>query len=190
LLKNVKASHGVDLAYLYYLPFCSVFTSKDNFHVQIVPLFLGPNQEFIDGTQFKEDLKKLNEYYSALSTDVLKTGLINFAAYPPEDADFFVTRMWDRFLPRWRSIKAEPKPERSVEEEKQLVEEIDQLSQPSLPSHDKRDIDKVDYAQVVRMVLPRKGKWLRFSEKQIRQMYEQKSKQASGSGKPFSGEAV
>jgi hypothetical protein len=31
LLKNVKASHQVDLAYLYYLPFCSVFTSRDNF---------------------------------------------------------------------------------------------------------------------------------------------------------------
>jgi hypothetical protein len=34
LLRNVKASHQVDLAYLYYLPFCSVFTSKDNFHNQ------------------------------------------------------------------------------------------------------------------------------------------------------------
>ena len=40
LLRNVKPSHQVDLAYLYYLPFCSVFTSKDNFHAQIVPLFL------------------------------------------------------------------------------------------------------------------------------------------------------
>jgi hypothetical protein len=187
LLKNVKASHRVDLAYLYYLPFCSVFTSKDNFHVQIVPLFLGPNQEFIDGIQFKEDLKKLNEYYSALPADVLKTGLINFAAHPPEDKDFFVTRMWDRFLPRWRSIKAQPKPERDPEEEKQLLKEIDQLSKPGLPTHDERDIDKVDYAQVVRMVLPRKGKWLRFSEEQIRRMYAHKSKQASEDGEPFSG---
>jgi hypothetical protein len=33
LLRNVKPSHQVDLAYLYYLPFCSVFTSKDNFGV-------------------------------------------------------------------------------------------------------------------------------------------------------------
>jgi hypothetical protein len=35
LLRNVKASHKIDLAYLYYLPFCSVFTSKDNFHAEI-----------------------------------------------------------------------------------------------------------------------------------------------------------
>jgi hypothetical protein len=87
-LRNVKASHHVDLAYLYYLPFCSVFTSKDNFHAQIVPLFLGPMQTFMNGIDFKEDLKKLNAHYSALSEDVLKTGLINFAAFPPDDRDF------------------------------------------------------------------------------------------------------
>ncbi len=40
LLRDVKESHQIDLAYLYYLPFCSVFTSKDRFHRQIVPLFL------------------------------------------------------------------------------------------------------------------------------------------------------
>jgi hypothetical protein len=40
LLRNVKPSHQIDLAYLYYLPFCTVFTSKDRFHEQIVPLFL------------------------------------------------------------------------------------------------------------------------------------------------------
>ena len=56
----LKPSHHVDLAYLYYLPFCSVFTSKDNFHAQIVPLFLGPMQDFVNGIDLKEDLKKLN----------------------------------------------------------------------------------------------------------------------------------
>jgi len=77
LLKNVKPSHQVDLAYLYYLPFCSVFTSKDNFHTQIVPLFLNENQTFVNGVEFKEELKRLNEYYSALPEEDKKTGLIN-----------------------------------------------------------------------------------------------------------------
>ena len=40
LLRNVKPSHKIDLVYLYYLPFCSIFTSKDNLHAEIVPLFL------------------------------------------------------------------------------------------------------------------------------------------------------
>ena len=54
LLRNVKPSHQIHLAYLYYLPFCSVFTSKDNFHAQIVPLFLDPFQTFVNGTELKE----------------------------------------------------------------------------------------------------------------------------------------
>lgn len=44
LLSKVKASHAIDLAYLYYLPFCTVFTSRDNFHVQVAPLFMDPFQ--------------------------------------------------------------------------------------------------------------------------------------------------
>jgi len=173
LLRNVKASHHVDLAYLYYLPFCTVFTSKDNFHAQIVPLFLGPMQTFVNGTDFKEDLKKLNAYYSALPEDVLKTGLINFAAFPPDDRGFFLTRMWDIYLPPWRDIRSRPKRERDAEEEKRVLEEVRQLSEsPDLQSHDERDVDKVNYVKLERSVHTRKGKWLRFSEEQIKRMRE------------------
>src|SRR6266849_1272126 len=88
-------------------PSCrSGLTSKDNFHAQIVPLFLGPMQTFVNGIDFKEDLKKLNAYYSAMPESVLKTGLINFAAFPPDDRDFFLTRMWDIYLPPWRDIRS------------------------------------------------------------------------------------
>jgi hypothetical protein len=90
LLKNVKPSHQVDLAYLCYLPFCSVFTSKDNFHAQIVPLFLNENQTFVNGIEFKDELKRLNEYYSALSEEERKTGLINFAKYVVHPANLDV----------------------------------------------------------------------------------------------------
>src|ERR1700730_8982663 len=74
LLRNVKPSHKIDLAYLYYLPFCSVFTSKDYFHAQVVPLFLDANQTFVHGLDFKADLKKLDERYSALPESELRKG--------------------------------------------------------------------------------------------------------------------
>ena len=32
-----KADNKVDIAYLYYLPFCMVFTSNDNLHERVVP---------------------------------------------------------------------------------------------------------------------------------------------------------
>lgn len=79
LLRNVKPSHQVDLAYLYYLPFCNVFTSKDRFHAQVVPLFLDPFQTFVNGEELKADLKKLDEHYSKLPASVLRQGLMTFA---------------------------------------------------------------------------------------------------------------
>ena len=73
LLRNVKASHKIDLAYLYYLQFCSVFTSKDNFHAEIVPLFLISEQTFVNGIELKNDLVKLVAHYESLHEDVLET---------------------------------------------------------------------------------------------------------------------
>jgi hypothetical protein len=77
LLRNVKPSHQVDLAYLYYIPFCTVFTSKDRFHAQVVPLFLDPFQTFVHGDDLKADLKKLDARYSALSAAELQQGRLS-----------------------------------------------------------------------------------------------------------------
>ena len=92
LLSNVKASHQIDLAYLYYIPFCAIFTSRDNFHVQVAPLFLAEGQTFIHGDELKADLKKLNELYSALPDEVQRTGLSGFARQPPDDTQFPLSR--------------------------------------------------------------------------------------------------
>jgi hypothetical protein len=173
LLRNVKASHQVDLAYLYYLPLCSVFTSKDNFHAQIVPLFLGPMQDFVNGIDFKEDMRRLVAHYSDLPEDVLKTGLYNYAAYPPEDDSFVTTRMWDKYLPRWRAFKDEPKKPRDPEADKRTIEELKRMSEsPELHPEDEADMDSVDYVSLQRAIRPQKGKWLRFSEDQISRMRE------------------
>jgi hypothetical protein len=174
LLKNVKASHQIDLAYLYYLPFCSVFTSKDNFHAEIVPLFLNPDQTFVNGTDFKEDLRKLDAHYSALPDEVLRTGLINFARTPPDDQTFLTTRLWDKYLPRWREIRDTPKPPRDPEADKKLIEEINTLSDsPDLKPHNERDMEKINYVTIIKDVRLRKGKWRRFSEESEQRMRDE-----------------
>lgn len=173
LLSKVKPSHMVDLAYLYYLPFCSVFTSKDNFHADIVPLFLSPEQTFVNGTELKEDLKRLVVHYEALPEAVLKTGLIHFAAFPPDDTGFLITRLWDKHRPGWRGARDMPKPASDPAEEKRIIEELNQLTDsPELQPSDERNIDKMDYATIRRMVYPKKGRWLRFSEDQIQRISE------------------
>src|SRR6202012_2848418 len=102
LLKNVKASHQIDLAYLYYLPFCAVFSSRDNFHVQVAPLFMHPAQQFVHGDDLKADLKRLDELYLQLPKETLEQGFYSFAPHPPDDSSYLTARLWDAYLPGWR----------------------------------------------------------------------------------------
>jgi hypothetical protein len=97
-----KADNKVDIAYLYYLPFCHVFTSPDNLHRRVVPLFLREDQTFVGAAELKADLSKLDNLYSALPDQVKAMGFHGFAAEPPEDKSFLVTRLWDKHLPQWR----------------------------------------------------------------------------------------
>lgn len=180
LLRNVKQSHQIDLAYLYYLPFCSVFTSKDRFHAQIVPLFLNPRQTFVYGEEMKQDLARLVELYSSMPDEVLKTGLLTFAQTPPEDTSYLVTRLWDRYLPLWRGFKEKPQAPRDPEGDKQIIEEINMWIDggPDIQPHDEHDVDKLHHVIISRSVMPRKGRWRRFSEEQEERMREAKREEA------------
>jgi hypothetical protein len=97
--------------------------------------------------------------------------LNHFAGHPPEDTTFLTTQLWDKYLPGWRTSKQQPKIEHDPESEKQLVEELNQMTDsPELTTHEERDIDKLSYVTIRRSVRPRKGRWLRFSEEQIQRM--------------------
>ncbi len=174
LLRNVKQSHQIDLAYLYYLPFCSVFTSKDRFHAQIVPLFLNPRQTFVHGEEIKQDLARLVELYSTMPDDILKTGLFTFAQTPPEDTSYLVTRLWDKYLPLWRGSKEKPQGPRNPEADRKIIEEINMWvdGAPGIQSHDEHDVDRLNHVIIARNVMPRKGRWRRFSEEQEERMRE------------------
>src|SRR5262247_1251899 len=101
-----KADNHVDIAYLYYLPFCHAFTSKDNLHRKVVPLFLRPDQSFVDADELKADLQKLDAHYCALPDDIRSSGFYKFATTPPDDTSFLTTRLWDKHFPRWRESKS------------------------------------------------------------------------------------
>ena len=104
LISSERPSHKVDLAYLYYWPFCNVFSSNDKLHAELAPFFLNDSQIFLKGSDLKADLSKLNEYYLNLPEDVKQSGVFAFASHPPFDGDFFVSKLWDKYLPQWRLI--------------------------------------------------------------------------------------
>lgn len=125
-----RPSHRIDLAYLYYLPFCNVFSSFDKFHAAIVPHFLGEDQVFIPGADLKADLAALARHYAALPAAERAKGAMTYAAYPPRTGDFLTSRLFDRFDPGWRKFAENPievTPERSKLIMEQLGPMIDAI---------------------------------------------------------------
>jgi hypothetical protein len=178
LLSKVKPSHAIDLAYLYYLPFCTVFTSRDNFHVQVAPLFMDTFQTFVHGDELKNDLGRLHETYQRLPQDELDKGLIGFADCPPQDNSFLTTRLWDKYLPRWR----EPR-QSFTDLPNDILQAIDQMGKKVMDAspteaHDEHDVDKLDFVTVSRKISPKKGSYLRFSKEAILRIHENEQNKA------------
>jgi len=61
-LIGTKSTNRIDLEYFYYLPFCMVFCSNDNFHKKLCPLFIGKDQRFILLENLKDDLRNMVVY--------------------------------------------------------------------------------------------------------------------------------
>jgi hypothetical protein len=160
----VKASHQIDLAYLYYLPFCAVFSSRDNFHVQVAPLFMHPAQQFVHGDDLKADLKRLHERYSELPLETREKGLYTFAQFPPDDSSFLTTRLWDTYLPDWR--KDSKNVVEVPEEIKEALAELMRKYQGAAPAADAEAVGTEDlaFAQVTRRIKPLKGDYFRIAK--------------------------
>ncbi|HXV80432.1 MAG TPA: hypothetical protein VEG60_11175 [Candidatus Binatia bacterium] len=110
LISRVRPSNKIDFAYLYYLPFSMVFASNDTLHSRVVPLFLRSYQTFVEGAALKEDLGKLDRYFSLFPEEIKNEGVFRFATYPPKEGSFLVTQLWDKYLPGWRKSESEREP--------------------------------------------------------------------------------
>jgi hypothetical protein len=127
----VRSSNRNDMAYLFYLPFCRVFTSFDRLHASIAPLFMGDDQTFVPGQLLKDDLAKLNEYYRALPEKVRAAGAMQYAAYPPLEGDYLTSALYDRFEQGWREQANNP-----IELTPQLSEALMKNLQPLIAAID------------------------------------------------------
>lgn len=162
LISRERPSNKIDLAYLYYLPFSMVFASNDKLHARVVPLFLHEDQEFINGMDLKTDLKKLDDYYSQLPEEVRRQGVTKFADWPPSDGNFLVTRLFDRFLPRWREI-SKKRINISKEKEAEIVQRLKRMKEGTQVNQGEGvDVQTADYVLFERRVPAQKGKWLLF----------------------------
>lgn len=158
LIGRERPSNKVDIAYLYYLPFCMVFVSGDRLHARSVPVFLDDDQMFLPASDLKVDLARLDAHYSALPEEERQRGIMAIAPDPP-DGNFLVTKLWDRYLPRWRKNR-EKRVRLTPEAERRLVEQINQTtSAPLDTSGEKVDVQSADFVTFRRRVPITMGKW-------------------------------
>lgn len=176
LLRNVKASHQIDLAYLYYLPFCAVFSSRDNFHVQVAPLFLHPAQQFVHGDDLKADLKRLDDLYHQLPKETLEKGFYSFAPVPPDDSGYLTARLWDAYLPDWR--KGSENPVDVPDEIKEALKELVKRYRQATPAVGGATVHTYDlaFAEMSRQIKPVKGDYFRISKDVLLENQEEELK--------------
>jgi hypothetical protein len=154
LIARERPSNMIDIAYLFYLPFCHVFVSSDKLHARTAPLFCEQGQEFVKGPDLKAALRELNEFYSQYEEEIERQGIVRFAPYPPKEIDNTVTRLWDKFAPRWREGPREPDVKAGDEISPELLTQILEGSTPVEKSG-----AEPKYAIVRRKAPVRRGRW-------------------------------
>ena len=99
-LIGTRVTNFIDLQYLYYLPFCAAFSSRDKLHKTLVPHFLQEEQVFIDGDELKRDLKKQHERWQNLGLDGIKDRVRKYGSQPI-DEDSLIYIVWKHCWPGW-----------------------------------------------------------------------------------------
>lgn len=155
-----RPSNRIDIAYLFYLPFCMVFISFDRLHRRCSQLFLRSDQEFVWGGDLKEDLKRLNGHYLSRPESEREAGIMAFAKWPPETGEYLVSQLWDRHLKPWRGKALEPQTV-SPESEKRLAAHLTKFSEaPTLPPEEMDfGSTEADGLAIHRLVNRKRGSW-------------------------------
>jgi len=153
-------TNKIDLAYLYYLPFCKIFTSGDKLHRRCAPYFLRDGQQFVWAQDLKNDLKNIDVFFDTLPENEKEKGLFTIAGHPPKDGDYLVSKLWDAYLPGWRT-RPETKPPKDPDAEKKLVEHLRKFTdaEPLEPDEVDFDVNDPENLALARKVRRRKGKW-------------------------------
>jgi hypothetical protein len=105
LISTERPSNSIDIAYLFYLPFCMMFVSNDKLHHQCAPLFLRSDQDYTYGLDLKKSLSKVNEFYLQSAEDINKGGIISLSNEVPKINDPLLERLQDRVLQNANKIK-------------------------------------------------------------------------------------
>ena len=159
LISSERVSNLLDIAYLFYLPFCKMFVSNDRLHQRCAPLFLRPNQEFVWGPDLKANLGQINEHFLKLPKRIREQGVYSMADDPPSIGNQAVRNLWSRLLPKWREAGKEPlnsahRPPPTADEIRRMAESPEMVVREYAGTS-----GELDQAIIKRLVKQRKGSW-------------------------------
>jgi hypothetical protein len=89
LLPEKKPDDQADLEYLFYLPFCHVFSSNDKFHATLSPRLMGKDQIFLLGENLKKGIQEIESLPAHEETMNAKC-----APIPPMPKESIIREVW------------------------------------------------------------------------------------------------
>lgn len=96
-----RATHTVDLQYLYYLPFCHVLASDDRVHRLLGPQLLRPDQSFVTGQDLKAGLRAVADEWDRLDEGERSRRSYALGSYPPPVDPPVLYELWRRHMREW-----------------------------------------------------------------------------------------
>jgi hypothetical protein len=122
-LITTRRTNPIDLEYLYYLPFCMVFSSNDEFQLTLGRLLQNKKQDIVPGEVLKKDLAQIREEFYNLDEIKKKKRFYEFGSYPPLDSKSITYQLWKKHVGPWKSGKY-GNIKMSKKDEKDLLEKM------------------------------------------------------------------
>lgn len=100
-LITTRPTNKIDCEYLFYLPFCNIFSSRDNLQKEFAINFLEQNQTLIDGDELKDDLNNIITILEKEDKELNIDWSTSFELEPPANKNSLAYKMWEKYIPLW-----------------------------------------------------------------------------------------
>jgi hypothetical protein len=116
-----RKTNLIDMEYLFYLPFCMIFSSKDQSQSQFAHEFLTKEQDFVAASELKRELLWLAEEWDSLGVQKKNERSKRSSSLPPENPSSMTYRLWQKHLRVRNTAKTL---ELAEEQEKRIIDDM------------------------------------------------------------------
>lgn len=103
---GTRSTNRVDLEYLFYLPFCYVFCTRDGTQANLARALIarGEGQTFVHGEDLKKDLARIADRWDGLSEEAKEQDAFDYGSYPPDLEGSITSTLWKKYMRPWTEV--------------------------------------------------------------------------------------